>query len=143
MFIVTLSTFSNLTVHWSRHYVQNWMLRTLHRSKHCWVQVWFLWRKRSFASTSVFVAFVAESLALIQVFSQKMSKFFFSFWDMWYFYRQTLSVFCPTPRLVKQISVFMTPGDRLAQIYRQALGGSGYRGFNSHTQNNCKLLGRT
>jgi hypothetical protein len=31
----------------------------------------------------------------------------------------------PTPNLEDQISVFMTPGDRVAQLYLRALGSSG------------------
>lgn len=75
MFIVTLNKFSNLTVHRCRYYVKNLTLRTVHGSKHCLVKVWFLWRKRSFASTSVLVVFVAETLVLIQVFSEKFRSF--------------------------------------------------------------------
>jgi hypothetical protein len=33
-----------------------------------------------------------------------------------------LLVQCPTPNLEDQASVFMTPGDRVAQLYPQALG---------------------
>jgi hypothetical protein len=31
----------------------------------------------------------------------------------------------PTPNLEDQVSVFMTPGDRVAQLYPRALGSSG------------------
>jgi hypothetical protein len=38
------------------------------------------------------------------------------------FYRAGLLVQLPTPNLEDQTSVFMTPGDRVAQLYPQALG---------------------
>jgi hypothetical protein len=38
------------------------------------------------------------------------------------FYRAGLLAQRPTPNLEDQVSVFMTPGDRVAQLYRQALG---------------------
>jgi hypothetical protein len=38
------------------------------------------------------------------------------------FYRTGLLVQCPIPNLEGQTSVFMTPGDRVAQLYPQALG---------------------
>jgi hypothetical protein len=38
------------------------------------------------------------------------------------FYRVGLLVQCPTPNLEDQAFVFMTPGDRVAQLYPQALG---------------------
>jgi hypothetical protein len=38
------------------------------------------------------------------------------------FYRAGLLVQRPTPNLEDQASVFMTPGDRVAQLYPQALG---------------------
>jgi hypothetical protein len=49
------------------------------------------------------------------------------------FYRAVLLVQRPTPNLEDQASVFMTPGDRVAQLYPQALGthftiGMGYSG---------------
>jgi hypothetical protein len=34
----------------------------------------------------------------------------------------------PTPNLEDQVSVFMTPGDRVAQLYPRALGSSGTSG---------------
>jgi hypothetical protein len=34
----------------------------------------------------------------------------------------------PTPNLEDQVSVFMTPGDRAAQLYPRALGSSGTSG---------------
>jgi hypothetical protein len=34
----------------------------------------------------------------------------------------------PTPNLEDQVSVFMTPGDRVAQLYLRALGNSGISG---------------
>jgi hypothetical protein len=37
-------------------------------------------------------------------------------------YRAGLLVQLPTPNLEDQVSVFMTPGDRVAQLYPQALG---------------------
>jgi hypothetical protein len=36
-----------------------------------------------------------------------------------------VSATCQTPNLEDQISVFMTPGDRVAQLYPKALGSSG------------------
>jgi hypothetical protein len=38
------------------------------------------------------------------------------------FYRAGLLVQRPTPNLEDQASVFMTPGDRVTQLYPQALG---------------------
>jgi hypothetical protein len=38
------------------------------------------------------------------------------------FYRAGLLVQRPTPNLEDQVSVFMTPGDRVTQLYHQALG---------------------
>jgi hypothetical protein len=38
------------------------------------------------------------------------------------FYGAGLLVQRPTPNLEDQVSVFMTPGDRMAQLYPQALG---------------------
>jgi hypothetical protein len=35
----------------------------------------------------------------------------------------------PTPNLENQVSVFMTPGDRVAQLYLRALGSSGTSGL--------------
>jgi hypothetical protein len=39
-----------------------------------------------------------------------------------FFYRSGLLVQRPTPNLEDQSSVFMTPGDRVARLYPQALG---------------------
>jgi hypothetical protein len=43
------------------------------------------------------------------------------------FYEEGLSASQPIPKLGDKISVFMTPGDKIAQIYPQALGISGPR----------------
>ena len=75
MCTVTVNIFSNLTVNRLRNYAKNLMRRTPHRSKHFWVQIWFLCWKRSSASASVFVVFGAETLALSQVFSEKFRSF--------------------------------------------------------------------
>jgi hypothetical protein len=42
-------------------------------------------------------------------------------------YSDRLSVFRPAPNLEDQVSVFITPGDRVTQLYRQALASSGPR----------------
>jgi hypothetical protein len=39
-----------------------------------------------------------------------------------HFYRAGLLVLRPTPNLEDQVSVFMAPGDSVAQLYPQALG---------------------
>jgi hypothetical protein len=46
---------------------------------------------------------------------------FWGFLTITYFYGAGLLVQRPTPNLEDQISVFMTPGDRVAQLYPQAL----------------------
>jgi hypothetical protein len=47
----------------------------------------------------------------------------FPFWGFLItFYRAGLLVQRPTPNLEDQASVFMTPGDRVAQLYPQVLG---------------------
>jgi hypothetical protein len=49
---------------------------------------------------------------------------FFLFWVFLTvtFYRTGLLVQRPTPNLEDQVSVFMTPGDRVSQLYPQTLG---------------------
>jgi hypothetical protein len=78
MLIVTLNTFwtQRCTIV-RRRYVNNLTLRTrtLHRSKYYWVKIRFLMRKGSFASTSVLVVFVGETLTLVQVSVRKISTF--------------------------------------------------------------------
>jgi hypothetical protein len=46
---------------------------------------------------------------------------FFGFHDN-FFYIVRSSAFCPTPNLEEQVSVFMSPSDRVAQLYPQAPG---------------------
>jgi hypothetical protein len=44
------------------------------------------------------------------------------------FYGVVLLAPRPTPNLEDQVSVFMTPGDRVAQLYPRAMGSSGTSG---------------
>jgi hypothetical protein len=46
-----------------------------------------------------------------------------------FFYGVGLLAPRPTPNLEDQVSVFMTPGDRVAQLYPRALGSSGTSGM--------------
>jgi hypothetical protein len=66
----------------------------------------FLHSSRSLAAVVVFDLTV-QSQAPVEVYS---------------FYGAGLLVQRPTPNLEDQVSVFMTPGDRMAQLYPQALG---------------------
>jgi hypothetical protein len=50
------------------------------------------------------------------------------FRDSSFFYGVGLLAPRPTPNLEDQVSVFMTPGDRVAQLYPGALGSSGASG---------------
>jgi hypothetical protein len=47
------------------------------------------------------------------------------------FYGVGLLASCRTPNLEDQVSVFMAPGDRVAQLYPRALGSSGTSGRHS------------
>jgi hypothetical protein len=42
-------------------------------------------------------------------------------------YRERLSVLRQTPNLEDQVSVFITPGDRVIELYRQPLASIGLR----------------
>jgi len=111
--------------------------RTLHRSKHFWVQVCFLWWKRSFASASVFVVFVAETLALIQVYSEKFRSFF-SFWEMWYFTGRPCQPFVQHPYWWYRFPYLWPPETGWPRSTVRDWLAREAGGFNSHTQNNCK-----
>jgi hypothetical protein len=50
----------------------------------------------------------------------------------------------PTPNLEDQVSVFMTPGDRVAQLYPQELGTHFSRLYDMHgLQWDCSLIPAT
>jgi hypothetical protein len=54
--------------------------------------------------------------------SRALASPFWGFTTITYFYGAGLLVQRPTPNLEDQISVFMTPGDRVTQLYPQTLG---------------------
>jgi hypothetical protein len=66
------------------------------------------------------IAWLAELLIIIWLYSPSRALFVFRNNNL--FFGAGLSVQRPTPNLEDQVSVFMTPRDRVVQLYPQALG---------------------
>jgi hypothetical protein len=67
--------------------------------------------------------FEPNEIAFLRSFCQIASSFyFFGCRNSIFFYRTKSSALRPTPNLEDQVPIFMSPNNRLAQLYPQALG---------------------
>jgi hypothetical protein len=102
--IHTLNYFSSTLIH--LQFVTITFIPVTHHHHH------HHWQNSIFWATAFFRRF-----SLICLF---LAIHFFGFHNNTFFYRSWSSALCPTPNLEVQVPVFMSPSDRVAQLYLQA-----------------------